>query len=188
MNFLALDLSVRSTGFAMWKEGMAAPVSGAWELAQSIDWAARAFVRLHKNLLDLHQAEAIDEIVFEDAIPPGAIHGHANLQTLAAAAGLAAHVQSFSEALGIRWRAVNLSTWRRHFIGKMPRGTKTPDWKHLAMTRCRDLGFEPTRHDEAEALGILDYQLSIAGISPPWRAFCLEREMLPTTDGKAAAA
>ena len=184
--FLALDLSVRSTGFAIWSTGQAKPASGTWALADSVDYAARAYVRLHRQLLDLHRVSPIDEAVFEEAIPGAALHGHTNVKTLAAAAGLAAHVESFAEACGIRYRAVNLSSWRRHFIGKMPRGTKSPDLKAIAMRRCRDLGFDVNRHDAAEACGLLDYQVSVAGIIAPWRADVLEREMLPATDGARA--
>lgn len=188
MNFLALDLSVKSTGFALWSEGQPLPVSGTWALAPSIDYAARGFVRLHRNLLDLHRVSPIDEIVFEEAIPPFALQGNTNAKTLAAAAGLAAHVESFAEACGIRYRAVSIASWRRHFIGRMPRGTKGPDLKHMAMTRCRELGFDVQKHDAAEACGLLDYAVSVAGIIAPWRAGVLEREMLPASDGKAAAA
>jgi hypothetical protein len=70
----------------------------------------------------------------------------------------------------------------------MKRGTKTPDLKAMAMSRCRELGFEPNGHDEAEALGILDYQLSVQGVIPPWRAGLLQRELAPATDGRAASA
>lgn len=186
--FLALDLSVKSTGFALWKEGSAVPACGTWELAPSVDWAARAFVRLHKNLMDIQRLSPLEEIVFEEALPAVKLKGFTNAATLAAAAGLAAHVMSFAEAMGIRWREVNLATWRRHFIGKMPRGTKTPDLKAMAMRRCRELGFDVNKHDAAEAAGLLDYQLSISGIVPPWRAdFTLEREYMPATDGKAVA-
>lgn len=184
--FLALDLSVKSTGFAIWSEGQAKPACGTWALAPSIDWAARAFVRLHKNLLDLHRVSPIDDLVFEEPLPPAALKGFTNAVTLAAAAGLAAHAQSFAEAMGIRHRPVNLVTWRRHFIGKMPRGTKTPDLKALAMRRCRELGFDPQKHDAAEACGLLDYQLSVSGIIPPWRQSILQRELMPSTDGANA--
>lgn len=163
------------------------PVSGTWALADSVDYAGRAYCRLHRNLMDLHRVTPLDEIVFEEAIPPFALQGHTNAKSLAAAAGLAAHVESFSEACGIRYRAVNLSAWRRHFIGKMPRGTKTPDLKHMAMTRCRELGFDVQKHDAAEACGLLDYQLSVAGIIAPWRENILERELMPVTDGRASA-
>jgi hypothetical protein len=185
MNFLALDLSVKSTGFALWSEGQALPVAGTWELAPGIAWAGRAFVRLHRNLADLHRVAAIDEIFYEEALTAVHLRGFSNAETLAAAAGLAAHVQSFGEAMGVRHIAVHQATWRRHFLGKMPRGTKTPNLKALAMTRCRDLGFDVQKHDAAEACGLLDYQLHIAGIRPPWRKNCLERELVPAIDGQA---
>jgi hypothetical protein len=57
---------------------------------------------------------------------------------------------SFAEAIGCRWRSVPIAAWRRHWIGKMPRGTKSPDLKRMAMLRCRELGFEVIKHDEAE--------------------------------------
>lgn len=187
MNFLALDLSIKSTGFAIWSEGQEKPAAGTWELASGVDWAGRAYCRLHRNLMDLHRVTPIDEIVFEEALPAVKLRGFSNAATLAVAAGLAAHVQSFAEAMGIRHREVNLSTWRRHFIGKMPRGTKTPDLKAMAMRRCRELGFDVQKHDAAEACGLLDYQVSMAGITPPWRLEnILQREMMPATDGKAA--
>jgi hypothetical protein len=185
--FLALDLSVKSTGFALWTEGQALPAAGTWALAPGIEWAPRAFVRLHRNLMDLHSVSPIDEVNFEEAILAVQLRGFTNAQSLAAAAGLAAHVQSFAEAFGIRHRAVNLTTWRRHFIGKMPRGTKTPDLKQMAMRRCKELGFDVQKHDAAEACGLLDYQVHMAGIRPPWRDAILEREYMPATDGKAVA-
>ena len=87
---------------------------------------------------------------------------------------------SFGEACGIRWRPVNIAAWRRHFIGSMPRATKSIDLKHLAMQRCRELGFNPAKHDAAEAIGQLDYQLSIEGIVPPWRqANVLQEQLMP---------
>ena len=186
--FLALDLSIRSTGYALWSRGMAWPQSGTWELAPHVDHAGRAFVRLHQHLLALHRGNSIGELVFEEAVPAHQLHGNTNAVTLAAAAGLAAHAMSFAEAIGCRWRSVSIRAWRKHFIGSVPRGTKTPDLKHMTMSRCRELGFEPVKHDEGEAIGLLDYQLGVAGIVPPWRqTHVLQREMTPATDGARAA-
>lgn len=186
--WLALDLSIKSTGWAMWSSGESRPAFGTWALAPDQSWRGRAYVRLHRNLMDLHRVAALDDIVFEEPLSAGAVHGQTSITTLAAMAGLAAHVESFAEAIGARHRAVNLSTWRKHFIGKMPRGTKSVDLKALSMTRCRELGFDPAKHDEAEAIGLLDYQLSVNGIVPPWRAdHLLQRELTPATDGRKAA-
>ena len=167
--FVALDLSIKSTGFACWEQGQERPVSGTWELAAGLQWSARAYVRLQRNLMDLHRVTPISSILYEDSLPAERLHGQTNRETLKAAVGLTEHVESFAEAIGAKVRYTNQSSWRRHFLGKMKRGTRTPDLKAMAMQRCRELGFEPRKHDEAEALGILDYDISLAGITPPWR-------------------
>jgi len=65
-------------------------------------------------------------------------------------------------------RSVPMATWRRHFLGKMPRATKSAELKDLAMQRCRQLGFKPAKHDEAEAIGLLDYACDQLQIVPYW--------------------
>jgi hypothetical protein len=188
ITILALDLSVKSTGFACWTDGMAKPACGTWELAGGVSHAPRGFVRLHRHLKDINDATPLHAAVYEDTVPPHMLKGHSDAATIKALAGLACHVESFCAAMGIRCQAVNQSSWRRHFVGSMPRGTKSADWKHLAMSRCRELGFEPTKHDAAEACGLLDYQLSIEGIIAPWREGILQRQMTPATDGRRAQA
>lgn len=168
MNWVALDLSVRSTGWAMWEPGQERPAFGTWELAPGIEWVARAYVRLHRQLLDLHRLTPIDVLVFERAIPAHKLQGHTNAETLEAAAGLAAHAMSFAEAIGARWRPVEIADWRRHWIGKMPRGTGTPDLKHFSMKRCREMGWDTLKHDAADACGLLDFQLTLDGADRPW--------------------
>jgi len=186
--WLALDLSIKSTGWARWSTGDDRPAYGTWELATDVSWRGRAYVRLHRHLLELHRSTPIDYLVFEEPLPAAVLKGHTTAETLAAMAGLAAHAESFAEAIGASHLAVSMSAWRRHFIGAMPRGTKSLDWKALAMARCRELGFAPEKHDAAEAIGLLDHQLSSNKITPPWRmASCLERQLHPLTDGKAAA-
>jgi hypothetical protein len=182
ISVLALDLSVKSTGFAFCTSEMAKPASGTWELAGGVAFAPRAYVRLHRHLKDINDATPIHFVAYEDTVPPHMLRGHSDATTIKALAGLAAHVESFCAAMGIRCQAVGLSTWRKHFVGTIPRGTKSADWKHLAMTRCRDLGFSPLKHDEAEALGLLDYALSVEGVIAPWRESILERELVPAME------
>jgi hypothetical protein len=178
ISVLALDLSVKSTGFAIWHDQLAKPECGTWELAGGVAHAARGFVRLHRNLKDMNDATPIDRVVYEDTVPPHMLKGHSDAATIKALAGLACHVESFCAAMGIRCQSVGLTTWRKHFVGSMPRGTKSADFKHLAMTRCRELGIEVIKHDAAEAAGILDYALSVEGIIPPWReANLLQRQL-----------
>ena len=62
-----------------------------------------------------------------------------------------------------------MASWRRHFIGKMPRGTKSKEWKDYAKERCLQYGWSVRTDDESDALGLLDYGCELRGIVPPWR-------------------
>jgi hypothetical protein len=188
LTVLALDLSIKSCGFALWSTGDSIPACGTWELAGGVAHAPRAFCRLHRRMKDVNDATPLHVVAYEDTVPPHMLRGHSDAATVKALAGLAGHVESFCAAMGIRCCAVNQSTWRRHFLGAMPRGVKTADYKHMAMTKCRELGFEVIKHDAAEACGLLDYQLSIEGIIAPWREGILQRQMTPATDGRRAQA
>jgi hypothetical protein len=188
LTVLALDLSVKSTGFALWSDGQAKPVCGTWELAGGIAHAAKAFVRLHRHLKDVYGLAPIDLIAFEDPLPPHAVHGQTSIDVLKASAGLAAHVQSFSEAMGIRCMRGKPIDLASPFPRCDAARRQDADYKHMAMTECRELGFEVLKHDAAEACGLLDYQLSIEGIIAPWREGILQRQMTPATDGRRAQA
>lgn len=138
--WVALDLSLSSTGFAVWAGEDAALTHGHWKLADSMIWRARGYVRLHKALLEIHAETPIDTITFEEPLSQASVKGGSNIQTIQTLAGLAAHAESFAAAVKARWYAVNVASWRRHFIGSMPRGTKSPDLKAMTMKRCREMG------------------------------------------------
>lgn len=78
-------------------------------------------------------------------------------------------IQGIAEMLAAEFHAsfhlVQPVTWRAHFLGKVPRGTKRKELKRLAVQRCRMLGIEPRTDDEAEAVGILDYGLAQAKLA-----------------------
>lgn len=171
MSYLALDLSKRSAGWARWRPGMDLPECGTWELGSEVTSAGRAFLRLHQRLDEIHRATPIESIAYEKPLNLGANSSQTTEETLFVLIGLAAHVVSYAEARGVRQcRDVPMGTWRRHFLGPVPRGTRSADLKSMAMARCRELGMSPARHDAAEACGILDHSLMLAGIVPPWRA------------------
>lgn len=175
MRICALDLSKSSTGFACWAPGDAVVASGVWQLGSEWTSRGRVYAKLHEHLTDLNRLGRIEALFFEEAIHPAQLQGHTNADTVKLAAGLGAHAESWGEAMGCRIiREVNMSTWRRHFLGKMPRATRTAELKDMAMRRCRQLGFRPEKHDEAEAIGILDYACaSLAeqiGATPFWIA------------------
>lgn len=191
VNILALDLSKRSTGWAAWPEGADRPVYGHWQLGSEYSRPGQTYCKLHQALLDLYKVVCpFERIFFEDPINPVQLKGNTNIETVKMLSGLAAHVESFAFAMGCREiRAVNVSTWRKEFIGTQDasrarkkartRGSSATDLlKDLTMERCRQLGFRPQRHDEADALGILDYVCSIRDIVPPWRQGEVLRPML----------
>lgn len=162
MRILALDQSLTSCGFAIWETGEAKPQCGVWPLADSLRWMDRGFVRLQQNIMALHRADAIDHLVYEEPIK----RPTDKLEKLIGLYGLVAHIMSFCAATGVSRHSVSSSRWRKHFIPAV--GSGTEDWKFLAVKRCRALGFDPENHDAAEACGILDYQLDVLGIRPPW--------------------
>jgi hypothetical protein len=80
------------------------------------------------------------------------------------------HAESWGEAMGCRIvKDVHQATWRKMFLGSLPRGLRSTDLKDMAMKQARRLGFHPTKHDQAEAIGIMDFGCEQLGLSPPWR-------------------
>jgi hypothetical protein len=186
MIILALDLSKRSTGFAVWSEEWEKPHYGHWCLGGEFTSDGAVFLKLQRNLNDLHRLAVFDWIYHEEAINPANLNGVTNIGTLRLAAGLSAAVEMFAEARRCNVRGINLNSWRPSYIDpdlinqvnadvrrKRKAGGKAsarPELKRLAIERSRQLGFAPKNDDEAEALGVLDYACSLKGIVPPWRA------------------
>lgn len=181
MSFLALDLSKRRTGWAHWAPGMERPACGTWELGCELTSHGRVFLRVHQRINEINIVSGLEAIAYEQPLDPGTLGRQTNFDVPFVLIGLAAHVESYAEAKGIRQCvSYHQATWRRHFIGKMPRGTKSMTLKDFAVTRCQELGIQPGKHDAAEAVGILDYHLSLSGVVPPWRQeFALTRELAP---------
>jgi hypothetical protein len=186
--FLALDLSKRSAGWASWKEGEARPVHGAWKLGNELTPPGDAFRNLYQELSRLSMVmgeedgrSAFEDVVYEEPLNLGPHGMPTTKDTIFLLIGLAATVDLWASAKCVRrLRCANQSSWRRHFLGRIPRGSRKDELgnkikapavnlKALAEERCRELGFRPRTHDEAEALGILDYEISLSGITPPWR-------------------
>ena len=169
MRILAMDLSKRSAGWACFAPDERV-VSGWWELGSEYTSKGRTFGRLHEEMSAVQDVCGdIDAVFYEAPLNLGPAAGHTNIDTINVLIGLAMHAESWSEAMGCKIiRDVNQVTWRRHFIGSMRRGTKSTDLKEYAMLRCREYGFTPRRHDEAEAIGILTYACDALGIAAPW--------------------
>jgi hypothetical protein len=171
MRILALDLSKRSAGWACWGPDDGRVASGAWVLGSEFTSDGLTYCRLHENMSALHSLAAITAVYWEEPLDPRVLSGHTNIDSIRVLSGLAAHAASWAEAMACRHaHSVNMATWRRHFLGKMPRATKSADLKEYAIVRCRQLGFKPAKHDEAEAIGILDFACDALQLSAPWNA------------------
>ncbi|MEN6302290.1 MAG: hypothetical protein ABFD96_06155, partial [Armatimonadia bacterium] len=75
-------------------------------------------------------------------------------------------VLELAHARGIRAGAVSIQSWRSHFLGtaKAPAGLakakRTDALKDMATRRAAERGWLTQYHDEAEALGIMDFALA----------------------------
>lgn len=71
----------------------------------------------------------------------------------------------------IRAVEVNIDDWRMRFLGlnRRPKDHKSDDdyWKKTALRRAAELNYYCHHHDEAEAIGILDFAL--AALDKPYR-------------------
>jgi hypothetical protein len=163
------------------------PRSGSVVLGGEYSTDGMVFLKLQRELDALHRALGFDVIYYEQAILPANLNGNTNLRALALAAGLAAHVESFAEARKCRSFAINVSSWRKDFVGAglvkdaqadarakrkvTGKGSARDKLKALTMDRCRQLGMSPRYPDEADAIGIADFALDFhEHVTPPWRA------------------
>ena len=169
MGILALDISKSSCGWAVLPEGAGRPLYGHWQLGSEFTSDGRACMKLHQMLTDLHKVVPFNHLYFEQALTmaqkDGASSAHSDVLIK-----LIGHAESFADAYALRTcLGIHMASWRRHFIGKMARGTKRKELKEYAMERCRQLGFRPRNDDESDALGLLDYACDLRGFTPAWR-------------------
>ncbi len=161
---LALDVAKWRTGWAVGYPGMNRPHWGVHQMAG--DWDRHEGKHLHEwrsfleRRIDEHGVTYIAvERPFID-LKSFDYNGTAPILQMHGIALELAH------ARGIRLGAVSIASWRAHFLGtsKAPPGLashqRTNALKDMAMRRCAQRGWLPEYHDEAEALGIMDFALA----------------------------
>lgn len=170
LNYLAIDPSKRSCGWAYFADGAERAQHGTWTLGGEFTSRGQLYYKFYATLLEHRKLFPFDRINAEE--PVNLLPGFkgTSADNIWISVGMAATLEMFCHTFRIRLEWVPPQSWRRHFIGKMPRGSKSKDLKDYAIERARQLGFSPRRHDEAEALGILDHMLERAKVMPPWRA------------------
>lgn len=152
-SYFALDLS-SNTGWAKWSPTTGYE-SGEFEVSgKSLGAYALSFSRwLAPKLI------GVTDCWIEDLF----IGKQTGSETIIKLAGLRWESAKSCQQRGIACQTVALPSWRSHFIGTSvaPKGTpkgKGPDWlKKRAVEECRKRGWTPRTHNEAEALGILDF-------------------------------
>lgn len=164
VSMLALDTSNSLTGWARsYSDGRAQ--SGDWPLAEGIHQRAGAFCTIYRRLNEQHAADPLQLVGVETPLklPVDSV------RKLLALLGVVAHVESWCRSRGVRCLLVDQADWRRTFLPDMRKGAGRADWKAAAITRAKQLGFNPLSDDEAEAVGILDHLAHLEGLQPQWR-------------------
>lgn len=188
---LALDIATQM-GWAFHKPGMERPHFGTLNLRGDPGKVGVPIKVLHEFLTDRHTMYGgITDFVFE-AQHIGAFGkkkkdvecphcgtavavtttAQIDINVVRKLISLGGHVEWFAEEVDARCFAVHIGTHRKHFCGRGNLNREAA--KMAAMDECRRLGLDPPDDNAAEAMGILDYYLSIlkpAGkpYHRPWR-------------------
>lgn len=164
LTVLALDIAKHRTGWAVGSPDMNRPYWGVWQMAMPWDRfegeRLEAFYDFISGKIAEHRVTyvAMERLLidmkdfdYNGTVPMAQLHGMAILA---------------AKKAGVRRGAVAISSWRAHFLGTgiAPKGLaqrQRTNWlKDEAIKKCVARGWLPELHDEAEALGIMDFALS----------------------------
>jgi hypothetical protein len=161
---LALDIAKNRTGWAVGSPGMSRPYWGCFEIAGP--WDGSEGARLHEWRRFLIDNIAIYDVTYIAVERPFVdlkafqFNGTVPILQMHGIAAELAH----DKRIGMG--EVSIQSWRCHFLGKatapkhLADKERTPYLKDLARRRCAERGWLCERHDEAEALGIMDFALA----------------------------
>lgn len=135
--------------------------SGVIDLTLAGSNVGRRLLRCRSNLQHLVERFDVSAVWCEKVW----VNEKTHQETARVLFGIQAIAEMVAAEPGRTFHLVQPVTWRAHFLGKVPRGTKRKELKRLAIDRCRMLGIEPRTDDEAEAVGILDYGLAQAKLA-----------------------
>ena len=177
MAILALDLAT-VTGWALHEEGQALPFFGTLRLPYTPDECGPPMAKLRDFLDEKHAIWKFTEVVFEaqhipmpkwDKVKKKWVQ-MLDMRTVYKLISLGSMIELWCQDNGIgdRCYQVHIATWRKHFIGEG--NLKRDAAKIKCMAVCQNLGWNTVEEDAAEAMGILDYYLSIKpNYDRPWR-------------------
>lgn len=161
---MSLDIAKNRTGYAVGSTAWPRPFWGVHE--RSGPWDRREGERLNEwrrflvGKLDEHGITYVTveqlfinmgDFNFNGTVPIAQMHGI---------------VLQLCQERGIKCGEAPIGAWRKRFLGTAaaPKGlagkAKTEWWKRQAITACVARNWYVTHHDEAEAIGILDFTLA----------------------------
>jgi len=184
---LGLDLAT-TTGYAWHRNPMPRPFLDAFRLPGDPGEVGKPAYALENWLWDLYDATKGDGPITHIFFEAQHISGNINIDTVYRLICLGGVVEKFAFQIHAHVYKVEISKWRKHFIGRGSGFKKTPDKKKylpgedpkdLALQRCADYGWHTDKPDAAEAAGILDFGLSALGeYHPrPWRDAAMMKAM-----------
>lgn len=186
---LALDIAT-TTGWALHNQTMQRPFFGTLRVPGGKENIGQALELMLRFLTELNvkmtaHSQPITHIFYEKPFIPGQVNSDTSERLM----GLCAVTQMF----GYRIKAtscysIDISEWRRHFIGRGSGFKRTADKKQylpghdpkeLAVQQCARFGWHTDIADAAEACGILDFVIAmidrgcieagLPGYDRPWR-------------------
>lgn len=170
----AFDLAT-TLGWALHEPGLERPFWGSERLPGGPGDVGAAADRLERLMRELRLMYGVTHWFFEaQHIGTFRKKGETkarmmNMDVMRRLIALGTIVEKFAFQTKTHAYQVIISEWRKHFIG---RGAAFGDVdpKELAVQKCRNYGWHTDIADEAEALGILDFALTmIPDYVRPWR-------------------
>jgi hypothetical protein len=161
---LALDIAKWRTGWAVGYPGMNRPSWGVHQLAG--EWDRYEGKRLHDWRCFLERKIDEHRVTYVAMERPFIDMKNFDYNGTAPILQMHGILLELAHARGIKVGAVAIQSWRSHFLGltaapkHLAQKERTPWLKDQAMKRAAERGWLPEFHDEAEALGIMDFALA----------------------------
>jgi hypothetical protein len=166
MDILAFDLSKSSTGYARYQSDCERITYGSFSLGDSEYRLGDCTVVLFQKIKELCLFDKPDLIVYEEQLNG---NRQSNERNNRQANAWAVVVQLYAAWYKIRHYPINNQTLKDSWL--MPeRKLSRDEAKSASVAMSRRFGLRPKNHDEADAIGLLDYAMLREKITPPWRA------------------
>lgn len=164
-SILTLDTGT-CTGFCNWKLGHK-PTYGHVDLKSYRHDEGELQYRFDKFLRKNITENGVDFICFEEPILITKGKRTDTVKKAKRLLGLVTTVERLSFEAGARRSCVPVGEWRRaiHGNGRL----STEEAKTKAFQFCKYIGYEPSIHDEAEAICIMDYTAGILRLNRQWQ-------------------